>query len=63
MKTSQLIAVLQKSLKQDGDLPVFLNTGNDDDMWEPYTAIAHQTEDGEFPKSWRMPEAFLKLCA
>ncbi len=63
MKTSQLIALLQKSLKQDGDLPVFLNTGNDDDMWKVMVAEYHETEDGEFPKSWRMPETFLKLCA
>lgn len=63
MKTSQLIALLQKSLKQDGDLPVFLNTGNDDDMWQVMAAEYHATEDGEFPRSWNMPEAFLKLYA
>ncbi len=63
MKTSQLIALLQKSLKQDGDLPVFLNTGNDDDMWKVIAAEYHETEDGEFPRSWRMPETFLKLYA
>ncbi len=63
MKTSQLIALLQKSLKQDGDLPVYLNTGNDDDMWEPMATQYHVTEDGEFPKSWKMPKVFLKLYA
>jgi hypothetical protein len=63
MKTSKLIALLQNSLKQNGDLPVFLNTGNDDYMWAVLATEYHETEDGEFPKSWRMPEVFLKLSA
>jgi antitoxin component of RelBE/YafQ-DinJ toxin-antitoxin module len=63
MKTSELIALLQKQLKQNGDLPVFLNTGNDDDMWAAQVTEYHATEKGEFPKSWNMPETFLKICA
>ena len=61
MKTSELIEVLKAQLQKNGDLPVFLNTGNDDDMYEVMATEYHLTEDGEFPKSWRMPESFVKL--
>ena len=63
MKTSELIEVLKTQLELLGDLPVFLNTGNDDDMYEVMATEYHLTEDGEFPKSWRMPESFLKILA
>lgn len=63
MKTSELIALLQKSLKQNGDIDVMFEDGNCDSVWQIVDAECHVTEDGEFPKSWHMPEAFLKLYA
>ena len=63
MKTSELIALLQKSLKQNGDIDVMINAEPRNDLWEIMEVEYHVTEDGEFPRSWNMPEAFLKLSA
>lgn len=63
MKTSELIEALKVQLELLGDLPVFLNTGNDDDMYEVLATEYHLTEDGEFPRSWKMPESFVKIMA
>lgn len=63
MKTSELIELLQTQLMLCGDLPVFLNSGNDDDMYEVVAADLHNTEKGEFPRSWKMPENFIKIMA
>ena len=61
MKTSELIALLKKELKKSGDLDVFLNSGNDDAMYSPFDVGFHETEKGEFPRSWNMPRNFIKI--
>jgi len=61
MKTSELIEVLKTQLQKNGDLEVFFNSGNDDSMWSAQEVDCHVTEKGEFPRSWRMPESFVKI--
>lgn len=61
MKTSELIEVLKTQLQKNGDLEVFFNSGNDDSMWSAQEVEYHVTEEDEFPKSWRMPESFVKI--
>lgn len=58
MKTSELINLLQKQLAETGDREVFFNSRNDDDMWAMVDVQYHVTEQGEFPRSWRMPQTF-----
>ena len=63
MKTSELIEVLKTQLQKNGDLEVFFNSGNDDSMWSAQEVEYHATEEDEFPRSWNMPESFLKILA
>lgn len=63
MKTSELIALLQRQLHMSGDLDVFLCTGNDDAVYAVLEAEYCVTEEDEFPDSWNMPESFVKISA
>lgn len=63
MRTSKLIALLQKQLEKSGDLEVFLATGNDDAVYEVVELEYYVPEEDEFPPSWNMPESFIKLSA
>lgn len=61
MKTSELIALLQKQLKKSGDLDVFI--ASDDKLYSAEEVEYEVAEAGDYPRSWNMPESFLKILA
>ena len=62
MKTSELIEVLKTQLQKNGDLEVFISTG-DAMVYSAEEVEYAVAEAGDYPRSWNMPESFLKILA